>query len=236
MSTMLLSDSPGRVYVFNNTAQPAQAFIRLDNAAPYGIFKSIVTRVAVSSSCNFQVRHSLGGDAFLYTFGDRVGRVFVTGLSFGSYCDEGVGVGLGVERVAAYYNSNRLALRAKPIFMTIGRNLTLRMYLAGLDIDVEDPGRQIWRFQMSFLEAPNVLPKLISKIPASAGDTAGGVAGGLVAGSVGSLGANAAVYSSATMDTGGFDAAKPTLDAGLADYAPLNSGPLIPAVTPFALS
>ena len=237
MGTMLLSNRPGQVFVFNNTAQPAQAFIRLDNQAPYAIFKSVVTRVAVSSSCNFQVRHTLGGDAFLYTFGDKVGRVFVTGLSFGAYCDDNGDAGLGIERVVAYYNVNRLALRAKPIFMTIGRNLTLRMYLASLDIDVEDPGQQIWRFQMSLLEAPDVLPKLLSKIPAStAGGAATDVAGGIVAGTTGLLGVNAEAHSSPTMDMGGYDAAKPTADAGLTGYAPLGSGPVIPDVTPFSLS
>lgn len=238
MSTLLLSNKPGQVFVFNNTAQPAQTFIRLDNRAPYAIFKSIVTRVAVSSSCNFQVRHTLGGDAFIYTFGDKVGRVFITGLAFGSYCDDGADAGLGIERVAAYYNANRLAVRAKPIFMTIGRNLTLRMYLANLDIDVEDPGQQIWRFQMSLLEAPNVAPKLISKSPEAA-TGAGVVAGGIIgaiAGKTAVLAANTPAYSSAAMDRGGFDAAKPTLDANLADYAPLNSGPLTPAVTPFSLA
>lgn len=251
MSVLILSSQPGRVFAFTEAGQPAQAFIRLDGLAAYGIFKSIVTRVAVSSACNFQVRHTVGSDKFIYTFGDRIGKVFVTGLSFDAYCDEFAG-SLGIERVAAYYNANRLAFRSSPIFMTIGRVLTLRMFLAGLDIDVEDPAQRIWRYQLSFLEVPNSLPRLINRrgggggTTVGDGDTVGGSGTGgevTVTTTVGDGetitidAAKSARVLGPAADAGGFDPAGVPLDAELGgDYSPLYTGAALPAVTPFSLN
>ena len=237
MGVLMISSQLGQVHAVTNPAQPAQAFIRLDGQATYSVFKSIVTRVAVSSACNFQVRHTVGSDKFIYTFGDRIGRAFVTGLSFSSYCDEGDSSILGIQRVVAYYNSNRLALRAKPVLMTIGRNLTLRMYLAGIDIDVEDPAQQIWRYQLSFLEVPDSLPSLTSKAGKSGknGNTTTTKTGDAAVNRE-MLAANAEAYTSNTVDVGGYDAAKRTVDAELNGFAPLGAGALVPTITPFSIN
>ena len=214
MSTVIFSKGRGQVAVFQDPSLPGIMSLRLDNWLGFQRFKSIITRVAISTQGNYQVLHSLGGDAFIYVFGDRVGQIIVSGLAFDSICGEPAGF-LGIERVARYYNDNRLAVRQQPIKMTIGSSITLKMYLAAVSLDVEDVATKVWRFSFIMLQVPEPLKKLAGAPVGGdedAGADEGGVAGsgGTSDGTSGGAGGSPEDYpvftlAGSSVDAGGYD-------------------------------
>lgn len=192
-----------------------------------------------------------GGDAFIYTFGDSVGRVMLTGLAFANYCDDN-NRALGIERVAAYYNANRLSFREDPIFLTVGSKLSFKLYLAGIETRVEDPAQQIWRFDMMFLSVPPVLPRLQDKKKANGagagggGNVAGGGAvdetkyGGTEAGTAppaNTYGGNVTSSSETrNYDSGGWASDSAIIPVSADGYAAYKTGPVTPKVSSFSLA
>lgn len=221
MATTIFSKQRGQVALFLDPAVPAMTSLQLENWGGMQAMKSMITRVAVSSSCNFQVLHTLGGDAFLYVFGDRVGQIIVSGLSFDSVCDDPGGL-IGVERVAAYYNSNRLAARKLPLRMTLGSSLTFRMYLSGAGIDVEEVSSRIWRFSFVLLEVPEPLPRLSG---GSAARSSSATAAASAAAAMPLFGSLPKLASSAA-DPGGYDPEQAVVPVSAGDgYSAYSTGP-----------
>src|SRR5690606_23176631 len=89
-------------------------------------FRSIVTRIGVNANCNYQFLHTLGGGIYLYVFGDRIGALELSGLSFDSVCaaDGGFGGELGIEKVYKYFDTFKLSSRPAPVRISIGANTT----------------------------------------------------------------------------------------------------------------
>jgi hypothetical protein len=211
MSTVIFSKGRGQVAVFQDPSMPGIMSLRMDNWLGFQRFKAILTRVAISTQGNYQVLHSLGGDAFIYVFGDRVGQIIVSGLAFDSICGDPAGF-LGIERVARYYNDNRLAVRQQPIKLTIGSSITLKMYLAAVSLDVEDVATKVWRFSFIMLQVPEPLKKLAGAPVAGGGaapdegDVADDGSGGGTSGGTGEP-QDYPVFTAAggSVDSGGYD-------------------------------
>jgi hypothetical protein len=185
-----------------------------------------------------------GGDAFIYTFGDSVGRVMLTGLAFSNYCSDN-NQELGIERVAAYYNANRLSFREEPIFLTVGSRLSFKLYLAGIETKVEDPAQQIWRFDMMFLAVPPVLPRLQNKDNAADDGNAIGDAGGVIAdaGGVAADGGADVTFddyilsdSATNYDSGGWSVDRSVLPLVAPGFDAYKTGTTTPKVTSFVLA
>ncbi len=236
----ILSRQPGIVAVIPGPANVAQLMLRIDRRAPYSLFRSIVIGLGISSACKFSLRHMFGGDAFIYTFGDSVGRVMLTGLAFSNYCDDN-NTELGIEKVAAYYNANRLSFREDPIFLTVGSRLSFKLYLAGIETRVEDPAQQIWRFDMMFLAVPPVLPRMKDKKE----DVAVGIVGlgedidGVGAG-IGGDGATFDDYiisgTGTEYDSGGWASDRAILPVAASGFNAYKTGPTTPKVSSFLLA
>jgi len=156
MAITMFSKAAGLVSAFPDPTIPIKASLRMEGWGGFDEFKAIVTRVTVSSQGNYQFLHTLGGDVFIYVFGDRVGQLSVSGLAFDSTCDDPAG-SIGVERVFSYYNSNRVAARKTPIKVTIGLATTVKAYLIGLGADVADPKSRIWQYNMQLALIPEPL-------------------------------------------------------------------------------
>lgn len=231
-TTTFFSTAGGRVSYFEDPTLSGSVAFRMDNWDGFVTFKSIITRIAISSACNYQVLHSLGGDSFIYVFGDRIGQVIISGLAFESTCDSPKGE-LGLDFVRKYYHQNRLSARETPIKLTLGTSLTLKLYLGGLNTDVEDVGSKIWRFAMTMLEVPEPLPKLTS----SGGSTSGGDPLDTEPGSPGDIGKfDSGDLPDPDFDIGGFDGSGGgVIGTGVDGYEDSAVGPSI-SVGGFALA
>lgn len=145
----------GRTVAFADPA--AQGSISLASVIPsidWTTRRSIITRVTVSQRGNFQFLHTLGNDIYIYTFGDRIGSVTISGLAMASDCDASSDAQHGVEKILAWYSDNRLAQRKSPVLVTIGAQTVIEGFVAGNDCDVVDPSIQLVQYNLSLITLP----------------------------------------------------------------------------------
>jgi len=153
MAVVVFSKASGQVSSFIDPTLPARTTLRIQNWGGFLGFKSIISRVTITSRGNFQFLHTLGGQVFVYVFGDRIGQLGISGLSFDSICGDPAGT-LGIERVLNYYSAHRIAARQTPVKVSIGTATTLSAYLIGITGDVVDPKSRIWQFNMELALIP----------------------------------------------------------------------------------
>lgn len=153
MPTTFFSQQRGQVLSFADPAVPAFTSLKLDGWEGFNTFKSILTRVAVNAQTNFQFLHTLGGEIYLYVFGDRMGELIISGLAFDSACGS-PGV-IGIENVYRYYDAHKLSSRQAPVSVTIGTSTTLKCYLAGISSDVIDAKNRLTQFTLAFTAVPS---------------------------------------------------------------------------------
>lgn len=173
---ILFSKANGQVMSLPDPALPASISLRLEGWGGFVGFKSIITRVGISASCSYQFLHSLGGQVYLYAFGDRIGDLVISGLAFDSVCGANSGT-IGIERVLNYYAANRVTQRKIPIRVTIGALTTVSGYLLDVSADVRDTAARLWEFNLHLGLIPrdtSAPRKPEATIPAEA--DAGGVA------------------------------------------------------------
>jgi hypothetical protein len=121
--------------------------------------KSIITRVTVSHNCNFQFLHTIGNDIYIYVFGDRIGQITISGLSFpatnvypgGEGCEVGEH---GFEHIMRWYEQYRVARRQDPIQITIGANKTIKGFVVALTGDVVDPATRMFQYNLQMMVLP----------------------------------------------------------------------------------
>ena len=118
MSITFFSKAVGQVAAFVDPTMPARLSVNVPGWGGFFGFESIITNIQVASQGNFQFLHTLGGNIFVYVFGDRIGQLSMSGLSFESTCEEPGGT-IGIERVFAYYNANQIANLAIETSMSI---------------------------------------------------------------------------------------------------------------------
>jgi hypothetical protein len=170
MAVTIFSKQAGMVASFPDPTLPATTTLNIEGWGGFQGFKSIITRVNVAAQGNFQFLHTLGGNIYVYVFGDRVGSLGISGLAFDSVCDDAAGT-IGIERVLDYYAQNRIANRKTPVKVTIGVKTTLAGYLVAVAGDVVDPKSKIYQFNLQFILAPQ---SRVACTPAGGGDEDGG--------------------------------------------------------------
>ena len=233
MATVVFSKSEGQVSSFVDPTLPARVTLRIGGWGGFLGFKSIVSRVTIASRGNFQFLHTLGGQVFIYVFGDRIGQLGISGLSFDSVCGDPAGT-LGIERVLNYYSNHRVAARSTPVKVSIGTATTLSAYLIGVTGDVVDPKSRIWQYNIEMALIPDDdidEDSAVSTFPSViATDSSGAV--------ITSDSATAPALTPATgsMDKGGTSLVT-SLSAGVvgSGFAPVGSGPKLQMVKAIAL-
>lgn len=135
--------------------------------------KSLITRVTVSQQTNHQFLHTLGGDIYIYVFGDRIGQMTISGLSAAVDCDNPDDNQHGFEKIMAWYNQYKLSAYAKPITVAIG-NTTLIGFVAGLNGSVFDHRLFLMQFDLTLMLVPqkSTAAQLPTALPASIGTPA----------------------------------------------------------------
>lgn len=154
---VLFSTNPGKVIAVQDPATIGMiSGVNLQGWGGFGAMRSIITRVTISNTGNFQFLHTLGNQIFVYVFGDRMGQFSIAGLAFDNGCRLGLGQPLGIEAVAAYYAANRLANRASPLLVSIGLSTPAQCLLIGMTSEVVDPNARVYQFNMMFGLVPPV--------------------------------------------------------------------------------
>jgi len=121
---------------------------------PIGIStqRSIVTRVVISQEANYQFLHTIGSDIYVYVFGDRVGQMTLSGLSFNADCDS-EGTEHGVEQLLDWYKTNKLSSRRTPMRVMVG-SVPITAFVVGMTNDVIDPQARIVQYNLALRIIP----------------------------------------------------------------------------------
>jgi hypothetical protein len=114
------------------------AAIQIDN------FSSVtvpVTGFALELNTNHQFVHSLNELIYVFSFGDRVGELTMTGLSFVGDCDDAKAA--QVTQVFSHYLQKRLAKNLTPAKITVGDaaggSAQLLGFLTGMRAEMSNP-------------------------------------------------------------------------------------------------
>lgn len=163
---IVFSNTGGRVVVVDQPGLPASIAVRLENFGGFATMRSIITSVRISTRGNFQFLHTIGESVHVSVFGDKIGQMAVAGLAFDRDCVSPGGL-TGIERVAAYYNRNRIAGRSTPLRLSIGTGLALSAMLIGLDTNVANLENRLHEFTLHLA----LIPKPPSVRAGSGGST-----------------------------------------------------------------
>jgi len=117
--------------------------------------QSIITRVTVAHNCNFQFLHTIGNDIYIYVFGDRIGQVTISGLSFTSAGTDDCGNNKqhGFEKIMEWYEKYRVAANQKPIQILIGTK-PIEGFVVALSGDIVDPSTRMMQYNLTMMVLP----------------------------------------------------------------------------------
>jgi len=113
--------------------------------------RSIVQGITVQTQSNYQFVHTLRGFVYVYVFGERIGDLIISGLSFSGRCPGDTTD--GIKEVMNYYDQQRVSFAGNPTNIRIGR-AGFRGFLVGAKFEIVNPKGRVGQFQLRF----NVLP------------------------------------------------------------------------------
>lgn len=150
---IVFAGNRGRVVRLNDpAAQASIGFVSVKDAPiRFTEQRSIITRLMLDQHANVQFLHTLGAHVYVYVFGDRIGTMGLSGLSFNSPCG-GLAPDLGVEQMLTWYRTNRVSSLGKPVRVLIGSTPFEGFVVASTE-DVVDPetGLVQWGVQLQTL-------------------------------------------------------------------------------------
>lgn len=117
---------------------------------------AIVTRVGSQEHGNYQFLHTLGDHIYLYVFGDRIGQLGISGLTFNDNCTNPLGED-GLSKVIGWYREQRLAVRQDPLIFTFQPGEVLKGYLVDMRGDTLDPCPRLSQFYLTLALIPERL-------------------------------------------------------------------------------
>lgn len=116
--------------------------------------RSIVTNFTFNENVNAQFTHTMGDDIYVNVFGNRIGQLNVTGLSFASTdCDTG---SHGITDIINYYRRNRISSNSQPIVISIGGNggITAQGALIGANYSATNPETMMVQYNLTIVVVP----------------------------------------------------------------------------------
>jgi len=128
------------------------------NGSAYGFMRSVITNITINENCNFQFMPSLRNIAYLYTFGDKIAEIDVSGTCFLNPECDGFS---GANAVYAFYYRNKLSNNPYPLRLTLmsfasmgGMAMTFSPFLASMTLSLSDPGAALGTFNYKLLYLP----------------------------------------------------------------------------------
>lgn len=151
---LLFQSARGRVVQVQDPGVQCEAQIyRLEprSEISFRVQLSIVTRLTLAHQVNVQFLHTMGAHVFVYVFGDRIGQLTLSGLSFSCVCDRDGEV--GPELMLDWYKDNRASKRPDPVKLTLG-STNIEGFVTGFNEDVVDPSTGLVQWGVSMLTLP----------------------------------------------------------------------------------
>jgi len=112
-------------------------------------FKSIVTGFQLQSRSGVQFMHTLRDFIYIYVFGERIGTVVISGLSFHQQCPGGDPCH-GLESVIDYYKTNSTSERDTPVTIVFGCSVVIDGFLTEIQATLNEPSQRVANFSLSF--------------------------------------------------------------------------------------
>ena len=122
----------------------------IDPDINWNVYRAVITRVTLSQQVNVQFLHTMGSMVYVYVFGDRMGSITLSGLSFFlCSCDNNPP---GQNDIYGWYKQNRASKRRDPVTVTIG-DAVIKGFVTSFTEDVVDPSLSIvqWGVDMTAL-------------------------------------------------------------------------------------
>lgn len=113
---------------------------------------AIVQGISVQSTGNYQFLHTLRGYVYAYVFGERIGNLIISGLTFNGSCITGY-TREGISMIVNYYDQFRISRGGARVGIQIGA-AGFSGFLVGTQFQVVNPEGRIGQFQLQF----NILP------------------------------------------------------------------------------
>lgn len=146
----LFNTQRGRVAAVDSPGIPMSLFI--EGWDGFFGFKSIITQIKVVAQGGVQFMHTLRDFIYIYVFGERIGQMTISGLSFFISCDETPCHGL--EYVNQYYLDNRVSERATPLTVVLGCGTPFFGFLVGMSLDLNNAEDLIGQFSLDLRVIP----------------------------------------------------------------------------------
>jgi hypothetical protein len=150
--------------------------------------RAIITGATRVSQGNYVIVPSLDDIHYVYSFGNKMDELAVTGIALPGLCNLRGGGEIGVDQVVRNYEALKLSTRGAPVLVSIGNTQVLRAILGGMRLEIADPttGLAQWSYIFQALspgsgrrqngksDTTNTLPPP----PAGGGATSGSLGGG----------------------------------------------------------
>lgn len=158
---VLFQTQPGRVVRLDDAAAQCRAELLkvgededTDGQIDFTEQASIVTRMTISEQVNVQFLHTLGAQIFIYVFGDRIGQISLSGLSFACGCDDLASLNHGAELMYDWYKTNRTSKRELPLRLMLG-DTPIEGFVTGFTEDVVDASTKLVQWGVTMMTLPD---------------------------------------------------------------------------------
>lgn len=112
----------------------------------------VLTRVTVNQNVNVQFLHSLGNRVYIYSFGDRLGQITLSGMAFATSCEFGA-TSHSAKNVLEWYKTNKASTRGDAIRVSIF-DYAFQAFLISLTADVVDDKTKLVQWSITLATLP----------------------------------------------------------------------------------
>jgi len=153
----IFTSIPGKVAVLDSAAAQLMT-ISIAGTIPKNT-RAIITAFRASMAGKQQFLHTLNRDIWVYTFGEEIGNLTISGVCFASGCAPsgfGTGEASGIEEILEFYRLNKLSTTGDSMILQIGVGGagTFNGFLTSCQVGVDAPEHQLGSFALGFQIIP----------------------------------------------------------------------------------
>jgi len=112
----------------------------------------ILTGIVLSQNVNVQFLHTLGNRVYVYSFGDRMGQIQLSGMAFLTSCNAQSNYH-SAKNVLNWYRLNKSSTRSDAIRVSIF-DTSFQAFLTGLNANIIDAQTKLVQWNLSLATLP----------------------------------------------------------------------------------